>query len=104
MAMQEITVRFPPPSDARVGANRFAEKINRVQVVTQIVEESLQREQVRARVWAELERKRKSPEWRKANKQLAEFRKHIKPIPESELGEEIQEAITAVRAQKKITR
>ena len=79
-------------------------KINRVQVVTQIVEESLQREQVRARVWGELERKRKSPEWRKATKQLAEFRKHIKPIPESELGEEIQEAITAVRAQKKITR
>lgn len=100
MAMQEITVRFPPEVMRALEQIALQKKINRAQVISQIVQESLSREQVRAQALAEWERKRASPEWHKATKRLAEFRKHIKPIPESELEDEIQEAITAVRARK----
>jgi hypothetical protein len=101
MAMQEITIRFP--AQVLRGIDRIAleKKIKREQVVVGLVQDSLRRTRVRARILAEFERKRKSPEWHEATKQLAEFRKHIKRVPEAELEADIREAIAAVRAQQK---
>ncbi|MBI5652244.1 MAG: hypothetical protein HZC40_17645 [Chloroflexi bacterium] len=97
MAMQEIVVRLSSQMVRELDLIALGKKIKRERALDHLIRDALRRE----RVWAEFDRKRKSPEWRRATKRLAEFRKHIKPIPESELDEEIQEAITAVRAQKK---
>ncbi|MBM3129730.1 MAG: hypothetical protein FJ009_14030 [Chloroflexi bacterium] len=100
MAMQEMVVRFPLQVLRGIDQIALEKKIKREQVVVGLVQESLRRERVRAQVFAAFERKRKSPEWQKATKQLAEFRKHVKRVPEAELEADINEAITAVRARQ----
>jgi len=97
MAMQQVTVKFPSQVMRDLDQIALHKKMDRADLVAEIVEKSLRRE----RAWAEFERKRKSPEWRKATKQLMEFRKRIKRVPEAELEADIQEAITAVRAQQR---
>jgi len=100
MAMQEIVVRLPTDVLRDLDHLALQRKRKREQVVAELVKDSLRRERVREGVLAEFARKRKSPEWRKATKRLAEFRKRVNYVPEEELDAAIREAVAAVRAQK----
>lgn len=101
MAMQEIIVRVTDKQIRELEKLAKQRQVAREQIASEIFQDALRREDIRARIFAEMDGRQKSPAWNEAFERIAKFRSNLPDIPEDELDADIEEAIRYVRSHPK---
>jgi hypothetical protein len=99
MASRQFVVTFSDPLLKELDNAAVERQMQLEDTIVQIVQEALERDRRRARVFAELAHKHNRPERKQAWKKFETSRKRLKRLPESELVREIDAAVAAVRAE-----
>lgn len=101
MAMQEIVVLVSDKQIRELENLAKQRHVAREQIASEIFQDALRRESVRARIFAEMDERQKSPKWNETFEHIATFRANLPDIPEDELETDIEEAIRYVRSHPK---